>query len=230
MHIININQLRRSSSSSSSSFPSSSLHLTSPSLPHLGWLQVQDPGSSPSHCTQDDEDPHLEADTEESVRLAQRVEEGPGDVARYCTVGISGSCRKNMIGQTKEVHELEPVSPRLFQWAVRNLCTTTGVETRGKKILKNQKATLGALGFCTLYFFTCFSTLFFFIAKIPRFISKQKNQSCEKNLGQVHSGLFFCIFFVFFFRVFCCPKPNCPKTRGKQKKTKKKQSCEKNLG
>ena len=42
------------------------------------------------------------------------------------------------------------------------------------------------------------------------------------------------VFFVFFglfgfSRGFCCPKPNCPKTRGKQKKTKK-QSCEKNLG
>ena len=32
-----------------------------------------------------------------------------------------------------------------------------------------------------------------------------------------------------FSRGFCCPKPNCPKTRGKPKKTKN-QSCEKNLG
>ena len=62
--------------------------------------------------------------------------------------------------------------------------------------------------------------LCFFIAKIPRFKSNQKNQSCEKNLGQVHSGLFLCIFLV-FVRVFCCPKPNCPKTRGKPKKPKK---------
>jgi len=57
--------------SPNTSVRTSSLHLTSPSLSHLGWLQVQDPGSSPSHCTQDDEDPHLEADTEEGVRLAQ---------------------------------------------------------------------------------------------------------------------------------------------------------------
>ena len=65
-----------------------------------------------------------------------------------------------------------------------------------------QKATLGALGFCTFYLFTCFSTLIiFFIAKIPRFISKQKNQSCEKNFGQVHSGWFFIFMFFFGFVV-----------------------------
>lgn len=37
--------------------------------------------------------------------------------------------------------------------------------------LKNQKVTLGALGFCMCCFFACFSTILFFIAKIPRFIS-----------------------------------------------------------
>ena len=35
----------------------------------LGRLQVQDPGSSPSHSAQDHEDPHLEADAKEGVRL-----------------------------------------------------------------------------------------------------------------------------------------------------------------
>ena len=35
----------------------------------------------------------------------------------------------------------------------------------------NQKGTLGALGFCMCCFFACFSTILFFIAKIPRFIS-----------------------------------------------------------
>ena len=99
---------------------------------------------------------------------------------------------------------------------------------KGNEALKIQKATLGALVFCTFYFFTCFSTLFFFIAKIPRFISKQKNQSCEKNLGQVHSGLFFCTFFVFFFGFFVVPSPTVQKLEENQKK--KKQSCEKNLG
>ena len=71
--------------------------------------------------------------------------------------------------------------------------------------------------------------LCFFIAKIPRFKSNQKNQSCEKNLGQVHSGLFLCIFLV-FVRVFCCPKPNCPKTRGKPKKPKKANPVRRILG
>ena len=35
----------------------------------LGWLQVQHPGGSPGHSTQDHEDPDLEADAEEGVRL-----------------------------------------------------------------------------------------------------------------------------------------------------------------
>ena len=35
----------------------------------LGGLQVQDPGGSPGHCTQDHEDPNLEADAEEGVGL-----------------------------------------------------------------------------------------------------------------------------------------------------------------
>ena len=155
---------------------------------------------------------------------------------------------------------------------------------------KKTESHAGSVGFLRVLFFHLFFYFVFFIAKIPRFISKQKNQSCEKNLGQVHSGLFSCIFlflfgffvvpsptvqklevfavpsptvqkleenqkktkknnpvrrilgksiqdcfFVFFglfgfSRGFCCPKPNCPKTRGKQKKKQKKQSCEKNLG
>ena len=91
-----------------------------------------------------------------------------------------------------------------------------------------QKATLGALGFCTFYFCHLFFYFVFFIAKIPRFISKQKNQSCEKNLGQVHSGLFLCIF-LFLFRFFVVPSPTVQKLEENQK-NQKKQSCEKNLG
>ena len=90
---------------------------------HLGWLQVQDPGSSPSHCTQDDEDPHLEADTEESVRLAQLVEKDQVMLLVAVLLGFLGA----------EGNELEPVSPGLFQRAVRNLCAKTGVETRDTK-------------------------------------------------------------------------------------------------
>ena len=78
---------------------------------------------------------------------------------------------------------------------------------------KKTESHAGSVGFLRVLFFHLFFYFVFFIAKIPRFISKQKNQSCEKNLGQVHSGLFSCIF-LFLFRVFCCPKPNCPKTRG----------------
>lgn len=37
----------------------------------LGGLQVQDPGGSPGHCTQDHEDPNLEADAEEGVGLPE---------------------------------------------------------------------------------------------------------------------------------------------------------------
>ena len=73
------------------------------------------------------------------------------------------------------------------------------------------------------YIFHVFFYFVFFIAKIPRFKSNQKNQSCEKNLGQVHSGLFLYMFFV-FVRVFCCPKPNCPKTRGNPPKKKQKKN------
>ena len=59
----------------------------------------------------------------------------------------------------------------------------------------------------------------FFIAKIPRFISKQKNQSSEKNLGQVHSGLFLCIFLVLFlFGFFVVPSPTVQKLEENQKK------------
>ena len=90
-----------------------------------------------------------------------------------------------------------------------------------------QKATLGALGFGTFCFFTCFSTLFFSLIKFLD-LSRQKNQSCEKNLGQVHSGLFF-FFFFDFFGFFAVPSPTVQKLEENQKK-QKKQSCEKNLG
>ena len=77
-----------------------------------------------------------------------------------------------------------------------------------------------SLGFLHVLFFHLFFYFVFFIAKIPRFISKQKNQSCEKNLGQVHSGLFLCIclFFGFFFVV---PSPTVQKLEENQKQTKK---------
>ena len=73
------------------------------------------------------------------------------------------------------------------------------------------------------FIFSLVFLLCFFIAKILRFKSKQKSQSCEKKLGQLHSGLFLCIFFV-FVQVFCRPKPNCPRTRGKPKKQKNKKN------
>ena len=67
--------------------------------------------------------------------------------------------------------------------------------------------------------FFSFDFLFFFIAKIPRFICKQKNHSCEKNLGQIHSGLFF--FGFFFFGLFVVPNPIAQKFEENQKKNKK---------
>ena len=87
--------------------------------------------------------------------------------------------------------------------------------------LKNQKVTLGALGFCMCCLFACFSTLFVFIAKI---------NPVRRILGKSIQDCFFVFLGLFgFSRGFCCPKPKCPKTRGKQKK-QKKQSCENNLG
>ena len=68
----------------------------------------------------------------------------------------------------------------------------------------------GSVGFLRVLFFHLFFYFVFFIAKIPRFISKQKNQSCEKNLGQVHSGLFLCIF-LFLFGFFVVPSPTVQK-------------------
>ena len=97
-----------------------------------------------------------------------------------------------------------------------------------KQNQKNPESHAGSVGFLHVLFFHLFFYFVFFIAKIPRFISKQKNQSCEKNLGQVHSGLFLCI--CLFFWVFCCPKPNCPKTRGKPKTNKKNNPVRRILG
>ena len=132
------------------------------------------------------------------------------------------------------------------------------------RILYVQKATLGALGFCTFYFFTCFSTLFFSLLKfldlnqtrkinpVRRILGKsiqdcfcvffcfcsgfllsqaqlsknsrktKKNNPVRRILGKSIQDCFFLFFCFFVFsRGFCCPKPNCPKTRGKPKKTKK---------
>ena len=79
-----------------------------------------------------------------------------------------------------------------------------------------QKATLGALGFCTFCFFSLVFLLCFFIAKTPRFLSKQKNQSCEKNFGEVHSGLLFLVYLV-FLDVFAVPSPTVQNSRKNKK-------------
>ena len=74
----------------------------------------------------------------------------------------------------------------------------------------NTESHAGSVGFLHVLFFHLFFYFVFFIAKIPRFISKRKNQSCEKNLGQVHSGLFLCIF-LFLFGFFVVPSPTVQK-------------------
>ena len=83
-----------------------------------------------------------------------------------------------------------------------------------------QKATLGALGFCTFYFFTCFSTLFFSLLKLLDLYQNRKINPVRRILGKSIQDCF-CVFFC-FCSGFCCPKPNCPKTRGKPKKKQKK--------
>ena len=80
---------------------------------------------------------------------------------------------------------------------------------------------------------------FWFIWFFSRFLLSQaqlskNSRKTKKNKKQIlweesWVSPFRIVFFVFWFRGFCCPKPNCPKTRGKPKK-QKKQSCEKNLG
>ena len=65
------------------------------------------------------------------------------------------------------------------------------------------------------FVFSLVFLLCFFHCYIPRFISKQKNQSCEKNLRQVHSGLFFYLFIFFVF--FAVPSPPVQKLEENQK-------------
>ena len=95
---------------------------------------------------------------------------------------------------------------------------------------KKTESHAGSVGFLHVLFFHLFFYFVFFIAKIPRFISKQKNQSCEKNLGQVHSGLFLCTVFFCFCSGFLLSQAQLSKISRKTKKKQKKQSCEKNLG
>ena len=69
----------------------------------------------------------------------------------------------------------------------------------------------GSVRFLHVLFFHLFFYFVFFIAKIPRFISKT-----EKSILWEESWVspFRIVFFRGFSWGFCCPKTNCPKTRG----------------
>ena len=95
---------------------------------------------------------------------------------------------------------------------------------------KKQKATLGALGFCTFYFFTCFSTLFFSLLKFLDLYQNRKINPVRRILGKSIQDCFCVQYFFVFVQVFCCPKPNCPKSRGKPKKNKKNNPVRRILG
>ena len=95
--------------------------------------------------------------------------------------------------------------------------------------LWKQKGTLGALGFCIFCFFMFFSLFSFppfhmihMSKKSRKTKKKQKNNPVRRIWSKSIPDCFFCFFgFPRFSRGFCCPKPNCPKTQGKPKKTKK---------
>ena len=94
--------------------------------------------------------------------------------------------------------------------------------------LSLQKQTLGALGFCTFYFFTSFSTMFFSLLKFLDLYQNRKINPLRRILGKSIQDCF-CVFFLFLFGFFVVPSPTVQKLE-ENKKKQKKQSCEKNLG
>ena len=109
-------------------------------------------------------------------------------------------------------------------------------KTRGKPRKKNNPVIriLGkSIQDCCFWFFwfICFFSRFLLSqAQLSKNSRKTKKNKKKKPVRRIlGKSIQDCYFLFGFSRGFCCPKPNCPKTRGKPKK-QKKQSCEKNLG
>ena len=72
------------------------------------------------------------------------------------------------------------------------------------------------------------------VQKLEENQKNKKNNPVRRILGKsIQDCFFFLVFFGLLFdfsRGFCCPKPNCPKTRGKPKKTKKTNPVRRILG
>ena len=91
-----------------------------------------------------------------------------------------------------------------------------------------QKATLGALGFCTFYFFTCFSTLFFALLKFLDLYQNRKINPVRRILGKSIQDCF-CVFFC-FCSGFLLSQAQLSKNSRKTKKNKKTNPVRRILG
>ena len=93
------------------------------------------------------------------------------------------------------------------------LCLVLRILTKRNKLNQNQKNRKGRWErwvFACVVFLLVFLLYFFSLQKFLDLYQNRKNQSCEKNLGQVHSGLFFLVYLV-FLEVFAVPSPTVQK-------------------
>ena len=86
--------------------------------------------------------------------------------------------------------------------------------------------------FACVVFLLVILLYFFSLLKFLDLYQNRKNQSCEKNLGQVHSGFFLLFFglFGFFFSRLLLSQTQLPKNSTKTKKNKKNNPVRRILG